>query len=190
MAGRAPGRAPIDTILFIPLSAGENNLAGDWATCPEVIPRRCPICERDSIVGHGRRSKQAHDEKHDWIRIRRGYCNRCKMSFTFLPCFSLPYTHYSLLAHSQALRRRFVEDCSWEAAAPVVKDPNRVADPSTLRRWFGRLDCSQPPFSCLRRTVVNVSHWLMRGQAIDHGSLRLSWSTLALFLRRFWPLRL
>ena len=185
-----PGRAPTDTILFIPLSDGENNLESDWAVCPEVIPRRCPKCARDSIVGHGRRSKQAHDEDHDWIRIRRGYCNGCQKSFTFLPCFSLPYTHYSLLAHSQALRRRFVEGCSWETAAPVVEDPQRVADPATLRRWFRRLDCSQPPFSFLRRTVVHVSQWLMRGESFAHGSLRLCWPTLALFLQQLWPLRL
>jgi len=30
----------------------------------EVILRRCPACERDSIIGHGRRRKQAHDEHH------------------------------------------------------------------------------------------------------------------------------
>jgi hypothetical protein len=53
-----------------------------------------------------------------------------------LPPFSLPYSRYSLIARSQALRRYFVEGCSWEAAAPVVKDPDRIADPSTLRRWF------------------------------------------------------
>ena len=39
--------------------------------------RRCPVCERDSIVGHGRRRKQAHDELHDWISIRRGRCTGC-----------------------------------------------------------------------------------------------------------------
>ena len=68
----------------------------------------------DSIVGHGRRRKQAHDEHHDWIGIRRGRCIECGKTFTFLPVFSLPYTHYSLLARCQALLRRFVEHCSWE----------------------------------------------------------------------------
>ncbi len=46
--------------------------------------RRCPICERDSIIGHGRRRKQAHDEHHDWIGIRRGRCPDCGKTFTFL----------------------------------------------------------------------------------------------------------
>jgi hypothetical protein len=36
-------------------------------------------------------------------------------------CVKLP--HYSLLAHSQVLRLRFVEGCSWETAAPVIQDP-------------------------------------------------------------------
>jgi hypothetical protein len=43
--------------------------------------------------------------------------------------------HYSLLARGQALRRRFVEHCSWEDAMPTLKHPNRVPDASTIRRW-------------------------------------------------------
>lgn len=30
--------------------------------CAGIILRRCPICVHDSVVGHGRRRKQAHDE--------------------------------------------------------------------------------------------------------------------------------
>src|SRR5688572_27955467 len=117
----------------------------DWAEAgSEQIPRCCPVCSRGSVVGHGRRQKQAHDELHDWIPIRRGRCKPCAQTITFLPLFSLPYTHYSLMARSAALRRRFVEGCSWEAAAPPVKDAQRVADPATLRRWFRALDCSRP----------------------------------------------
>jgi hypothetical protein len=130
-----------------------------------VILRQCPDCQRDSIIGHGRRRKQAHDEDHDWILIRRGLCNLCGKTFTFLPPFSPPYTHYSLIARSQALRRYFVERCSWEAAAPETKDPRRVTDPSTLRRWFRSLDSSRPPFSFLRSTMYAV------GQALDAGKL-------------------
>ncbi len=47
------------------------------------------------MVGHGHRRKHAHDEGQDWIHIRRGLCNRCGKTFTFLPPFSLPYCHYS-----------------------------------------------------------------------------------------------
>jgi len=186
-----PGRAPITTILVIPLSADQNNLAADWAAaCAEVILRRCPVCQSESIIGHGRRHKQAHDAHHDWIGIRRGLCNACGKTFTFLPMFSLPYTHYSLLARSQALRQYFVERCSWESATPTLKDPHRVADASTVRRWFRGLDCSQPAFSFLRQTVSAVSLWLARGEKIQHGALPLSWLTLDPFLRMFWPLRL
>jgi hypothetical protein len=142
------------------------------------------------VIGHGRRRKQAHDEDHDWIEIRRGLCNLCGKTFTFLPMFSPPYSHYSLIARSQALRRYFWEGCSWEAAAPVVKDPDRVADPSTLRRWFRSLDSSRPPFSFLRRTLHAVSQWLQSGAILHHGSLPLSRQTLFPFMQQYWPLRL
>jgi len=65
--------APTVTILSISLSAAQYNLESDWAEAgTEVIVRHCPICVQDSIVGHGRRRKQAHDEHHDGIGIRRG----------------------------------------------------------------------------------------------------------------------
>ena len=179
------------TILFIALSAAQDNLEADWAEAgAEAILRRCPICLQDSIIGHGRRRKQAHDQDHDWIGIRRGLCNLCGQTFTFLPPFSPPYSHYSLIARSQALRRYFVDGCSWEAAAPLFKDPHRVADASTLRRWFRSLDSSRPPFSFLRRTMHAISQWLSGREVLCHGSLPLCWQTLFPFLARFWPLRL
>jgi serine/threonine protein kinase len=61
----------------------------------------------------------------------------------FPAAVSFPYTHYSLLARCQALRRRFVENCSWEKALPNLKDSNRLPDPSALRRWSSGLDLSQ-----------------------------------------------
>jgi hypothetical protein len=179
------------TILVISLSPAQGNLEADWAeACADIILRRCPICEQDSIVGHGRRRKQAHDEYHDWIGIRRGLCSVCGKTFTFLPPFSPPYGHYSLIARSQALLRYFVEGCCWEAAAPAVKDPDRIADSSTLRRWFRSLDSSQPPFSCLRRTMLAVSAWLDSAEILVEDWLPLRWCTIFPFLARFWPLRL
>jgi hypothetical protein len=152
--------------------------------------RRCPICLQDSIIGHGRRRKQAHDEHHDWIGIRRGVCHPCGKTFTFLPPFSPPYSHYSLVARSQTLRRYFLEGRRWEAAAPSLQDPDRVTDPSTLRRWFRSLDSSQPPFSFLSRTMLAISAWLNRAEILVHGSLPLRWHTVFPFLERYWPLRL
>src|SRR6516225_10295768 len=108
LTGPGRQRSPFEvTILFVPVSVPLEQLAVGWAEdCDTIILRRCPVCQRDSIVGHGRRRKQAHDEHHDWIGIRRGVCNRCGKTFTFLPPFCPPYGHYSLIARSQALRRR------------------------------------------------------------------------------------
>jgi len=179
------------TILFITLSSAQNNFEADWAEVGGgAILRRCPVCMSDSIIGHGRRRKQAHDEDHDWIQIRRGICNLCGKTFTFLPPFSPPYCHYSLIARSQALRRYFSESCGWETAAPTVKDPDRVADPSTVRRWFRGLDSSQPPFSYLRQRMLAISAWLARTKILMHDSLPLRWQTVFPFLARFWPLRI
>ena len=184
-------RASTATILFISLSAAQNNLEVDWVEeGGGPILRQCPVCVRDSIIGHGRRRKQAHDEDHDWIQIRRGLCNLCGKTFTFLPPFSPPYGHYSLIARSQALRHYFVEDCSWEGAAPAVKDPDRIADPSTLRRWFRSLDSSQPPFSFIRPMMQTISRWLSGTRPFVDGPLPLRWPTVFPFLVRFWPLRL
>jgi hypothetical protein len=150
--------------------------------------RRCPVCERDSIIGHGRRRKQAHDQHHDWIGIRRGLCPGCGKTFTLLPPLSLPYTHYSLLARSQALRRRLEEHCSWEEATPALKDPDRVPDPSTLRRWSGDLDRSQPAASFRRQTFARLAYWLGCDAWPDPQAEPVS--GLTTILQVLWPLRL
>jgi hypothetical protein len=182
---------PTVTILFISVSAAQYNLESDWADAgTKSIVRQCPICVQDSIVGHGRRRKQAHDEQHDWIGIRRGLCSRCGKTFTFLPPFSPPYGHYSFIARSQSLERYFLEGRRWEDTAPTVKDPDRVADPSTLRRWFRKLDASQPPFSALRRTMLTISAGLGKAELLIHNSLPLRRHTVYPFLTRFWPLRI
>jgi len=177
--------------VFIPLSAPQSKLEADWAEAgTEGIIRRCPVCARDSVIGHGRRRKQAHDEHHDWIQIRRGVCSSCGKTVTFLPPFSLPYTHYSLIARSAALRRYFVEGCCWEAAAPPVKDPHRVTDPRTLRRWFRALDGSRPPFCYLRRTIQAFDERIRTGRALCNDHWLLSWPMLFPLLHRVWPLRI
>jgi len=77
-----------------------------------------------------------------------------------------------------------------ENAAPAVKDAARLADSSTLRRWFRSLDDSNPPFSFLRRVISDFSQWLADGRIVQYGSLRLSWPTVVPFLQVLWPLRL
>jgi len=111
----------------------------------------------------------------------------CGVTVSFLPAFSLPYTHYSLVARSEALRRRFVEGRSWEDATPPLKDPNRIPAPSTLRRWCRSLDASHPAFSRLRCAVQTVAQWLHHGEAPVIGSVCLSWPTVYPFLRIVWP---
>ena len=205
-------------ILFIPLSAAQNNPETDWAVAgAEHTLRQCPECLTDSVIGHGRRRKQAHDEDHDWIGIRRGLCTQCWKTITFLPLFSLPYTHYSLMARSQALQRFFVDGCSLELAVPLVKDPNRVPDVSTVRRWFcsldsaerlgclqqlhldlpsaptpkGSTDPSRPgtSFPFLRKMMSAVVDSLGRGGVFAYDPWILSWRTVAHFLHLLLPLR-
>jgi Domain of unknown function (DUF6431) len=179
LADRSGKRDPCEvTILFVPVSVPLERLAACWAEdSDEIILRRCPVCEQDSIVGHGRRRKQAHDEHNDWIGIRRGRCVRCGKTFTFLPVFSLPYTHYSLLTRCQALLRRFVEHCSWEKAAPKFKDADRVPDCSTVRRWSQGVDESEPALSFLRKTAARATQWLESTHSLQDESAFLSWLT-------------
>lgn len=189
MADRSGRRDPFEvTILFVPVRVGPNELLAGWAEdSDEIILRRCPVCEQETIVGHGRRRKQAHDEHHDWIRIRRGRCVSCGTTFTFLPVFSLPYTHYSLLARCQALLRRFVEHCSWEEAAPKFKDADRVADSSTVRRWSEGVEESEPIHSFVRKTSARAAQWLESAHGYQNEAEFLSWLTPVLEV--FCPMR-
>lgn len=190
VAGQRRRRSPLAvTILFVPVSAGREPLAARWAEdCDKIILRHCPICKCDSIVGHGRRRKQAHDEHHSWIKIRRGRCPACKTTFTFLPLFSLPYTHFSLFARCQALWLRFREHCSWEKAMPRLKNADRLPDASTVRRWSRGLDWSEPAVSFVRQTMACVARWLQRGNSSNRQTSPLPWMWSA--LKVLCPLRL
>ncbi|OYV36708.1 MAG: hypothetical protein B7Z80_14865 [Rhodospirillales bacterium 20-64-7] len=57
--------APIYTNSYqqdYPQPAQTAGVIGWGEDCDGIILRHCPVCERDSIIGHGRRRKQAHDE--------------------------------------------------------------------------------------------------------------------------------
>ena len=105
-----------------------------------LLPRRCPVCGNQTIVGHGLRRKQAHDLRRGWIRIRRGRCRPCRKTFTVLPVWSPPYGHYSLDCRQQAWQA-LREAGSWEESVPHIKEPDRLPDPSTVRRWAVQLVC-------------------------------------------------
>jgi Domain of unknown function (DUF6431) len=94
----------------------------DW----EWLPRICPACGEQAIIGHGRRRKQAHAERHTWIRIRRGFCKHCKATCTLMPAWSLPYTHYSV----QTRRRSSERYC---AGAPIEHALKRLASAVRFR---------------------------------------------------------
>lgn len=82
--------------------------------------------------------------------IRRGICRRCSKTFTILPDWVVPLGHYSLRCRQQACERIAAGD-SAEQAAPHCKDPERLPDPCTLRRWVRRRVFS---LWCWLRTAV------------------------------------
>jgi hypothetical protein len=104
-----------------------------------------------------------------------------------LPPFSLPYTQYSVTARLQAVQRRFVEGCSWESSAPPVKDPNRLADPSTLRRWFRPLNGAAAPLLSLRRRLEAIRQELSRGEVACQRAWESTRFILATFVDQLWP---
>jgi len=81
-----------------------------------------------------------------------------------------------------------MEHRPWEEATPTLKDPDRVPDPSTLRRWSGSLDRSQPAASFRRQTLARLARWLGRGSQADPQAGPLS--VLTPLLQVLWPLRL
>jgi hypothetical protein len=104
----------------------------------QQMPRWCPLCQRASIIGHGQRRKPVHDGEQDYVWVRRGLCRLCGKTFTILPSWSPPYGHYSLHCRQQAWDTLCANSIGWEQAAPHCKDPARLPDPSTLRRWAWR----------------------------------------------------
>ena len=127
-------------ILFIALPEAKDKTDPVTAFPLRLLPRRCPLCGDDTIIGHGQRRKQAHDQRHDWIWVRRGLCRPCGKTFTILPSWSPPYGQYSFLCRQQAWESRCNSAGSWEQSVPHTKDPTYLPDPATLRRWAsGRL---------------------------------------------------
>ena len=103
-----------------------------------LLPRRCPLCHDETIIGHGVRRKQAHDQYRDWTWVRRGRCPPCRKTFTILPVWSPPSGHYSVCCRRQAWESKCVSGIGWEQCTPQTKDPDRSPDPATQRRWACR----------------------------------------------------
>src|SRR5206468_8369772 len=69
--GRSAAAFTPAVILFIALPEAEDNI--EPGVIPlECLPRRCPVCRADTIIGHGRRRRQCHDDQHECIWVRRG----------------------------------------------------------------------------------------------------------------------
>ncbi|HTF69918.1 MAG TPA: DUF6431 domain-containing protein [Edaphobacter sp.] len=123
-------------ILFIALPKGNDNL--DPEVIPlHLLPRLCPVCYGDTIIGHGQRLRQCHDDNCAHIWVRRGICKPCKKTYTILPNWLAPSGRYSLYC-----RQQFCEGIAAghtaDEAAPDCKDPTLQPDPSTVRRWAQR----------------------------------------------------
>ena len=101
------------------------------------LPRRCPVCQNDTIIGHGCRLRQSHDDQHEGLWVRRGICQPCKKTFTILPEWLAPSAAYTLRCRQVACERIAAGEAV-EQVAPHCKDPARLPDPSTLRRWAHR----------------------------------------------------
>jgi hypothetical protein len=115
----------------------------------ELLPRRCPICRNDTIIGHGRRLRQSHDDQHKSIWARRGICEPCRKTFTILPDWLAPSAPYTLYCRQQAYERLTGGDTA-EQATPHCKDPARLPDPSTVRRWA-------------QRRLISLGCWIKAG---------------------------
>ena len=129
-----PGRAFAPVIVFIP-RFGDGCKPGDGGS--EWLPRQCPACGQAAIIGHGRRRRQAHDRIHRWILVRRGICKVCHDTLTVLPEWCVPGASYGLSVRQEALHQ-LGQGVPAEQAAPHCHDPDRIADASTIRRWFWR----------------------------------------------------
>ena len=140
-------------ILFIALPEAKDNI--DPGVIPLVLlPRRCPVCRDETIIGHGQRLRQCHDDQRRAFWVRRGICRPCKKTFTILPDWLAPSTHYSLHCRQQACERIASGD-SVEQAVPHCKDPARLPDPSTVRRWA-------------QRRLLSVWCWVKAGIRNEH----------------------
>ncbi len=140
--------------VFIPQTDLAINPYGepDW----EWLPKLCPVCGQGSVIGHGRRRKQAHEPGRTWIVVRRGISKCCKRTWTVLPAWSPPGTHYSLRTRQQS-GVRYCSGERLEEAAPVLADPDRTPDAATLRRWFERRVDS---LRCWLRLLRPLRMWL------------------------------
>jgi hypothetical protein len=160
-------------ILFIALPEGEGKTPPEVTEIPlTLLPRRCPFCGNRTIIGHGRRLKQAHDEGQKQIWIRRGLCRPCRKTFTVLPDWSPPSGPYSLHCRQKAWELLRQSDSNWERSVPDIADASRSPDPSTVRRWAERL--------LLLGTLLTAKLWQATGCRASTPPTILAWDWTAI----------
>jgi len=91
-----------------------------------------------------------------------------------------------VVARSQAIERRLVENRTWERSAPDLKSALRCPDLSTLRLWCRSLDTA-PDFRHLRRALPLLAQRLQHTISLWQDCWR---TTCAALLQVYWPLRL
>ena len=158
-------------ILFIALPDRKQDPPGVTEIPLELLPRLCPVCGERTIIGHGQRLKNAHDQRHQQIWIRRGRCRPCHKTFTVLPDWSPPSGHYTLHCRQQAWDLLHQTDGTWERSIPDVADASRSPDPSTVRRWAGRL--------LHLGTLLATKLWQATGRSILMAPTILAWDWTA-----------
>jgi len=143
-----------------------------------LLPRRCPFCVNRTIIGHGKRLNQAHDESHARIWIRRGLCGPCRKTFTVLPDWSPPSGVYSLRCRQRLWDLLQHSDSNWERFVPDVADASRSPDSSTVRRWAG----------CLLRLAMLLAakFWQATGWSSSTFPTILAWDWTS--IRRILPI--
>jgi hypothetical protein len=70
---------------------------------------------------------------------------------------------------------------------PTLQDPDRLPDPSTVRRWSRGLDPSQPARSFLPQTLARLAHGRARRPQADPQAGPRSGLTPVVHI--LWPLR-
>ena len=176
LAGRSRKRNPYEvTILFIPVSVPLEQLVTGWAG---RLRRDHPTPVSASVNGIRLLVMGAVESRLTTsITTGSGFivaaARNCGTTFTFLPLFSLPYTHSACWRAARHLLRRFVEHCSGRRRCRSSRIADRLPDASTVRRWSRGLDCSQPALSLSRpdrhahsSLAGALSPWRLRNGAI------------------------
>ena len=104
----------------------------------DLLPRRCPVCRNDTIIGHGRRLRQSHDDQHE---SHLGAARN-------LSAVREDLHDLARLARTVGALQLCVADSRPVSGSPpaipsskprrTAKIRSRLPDPSTVRRWAQR----------------------------------------------------